>query len=124
MDFSEKTPFPKDPFFRTRILIQGGSGTEPEPETGTVGIVFPGTEVGTGTVGTVFQEPKPEPEPCLSVRPVFALQRKTFPETNRRNRKPEPLEPSQSRTATEPNRTGTTLLVCKFSGLGEGEVGS
>ena len=37
-----------------------------EPETGssgTVETVFPGTERGTGTAGTVFQEPKPEPEP-------------------------------------------------------------
>ena len=42
---------------------QGGPGTEPEPETGTVGTVFPGTERGTGTAGTVVQEPKPEPEP-------------------------------------------------------------
>ena len=29
--------------------IQGGPGTEPEPETGTVGTVFAGTERGTGT---------------------------------------------------------------------------
>ena len=42
-------------------LLQGGSGTEPEPETGTVGTVFAETESGTGTAGTVFQEPKPEP---------------------------------------------------------------
>ena len=42
---------------------QGGPGTEPELETGTVGTVFGGTERGTGTAGTVFQEPKPEPEP-------------------------------------------------------------
>ena len=41
--------------------LQGGSRTEPEPETGTVGTVFPETESGTGTAGTVFQEPKPEP---------------------------------------------------------------
>ena len=41
--------------------VQGGSGTEPEPETGTVGTVLPETESGTGTAGTVFQEPKPEP---------------------------------------------------------------
>ena len=33
---------------------QGGPGTEPEPETGTVGTVFAGTERGTGTAGTVF----------------------------------------------------------------------
>ena len=45
--------------------FQGGSGTEPEPETGTVGTVFPETESGTGTAGTVFQEPKPEPEPSF-----------------------------------------------------------
>ena len=32
-----------------------------EPETGTVGTVFLGTEIGTGTARTVFQEPKPEP---------------------------------------------------------------
>ena len=43
------------------VSIQGGSGTEPEPETGTVGTVFPETESGTGTAGTVFQEPEPEP---------------------------------------------------------------
>ena len=43
------------------VLIQGGSGTEPEPGTGTVGTVFPETERGTRTAGTVFQEPKPEP---------------------------------------------------------------
>ena len=47
---------------------QGGSGTEPEPETGTVGTVFPETESGTGTAGTVFQEPKPEPEPSFPVK--------------------------------------------------------
>ena len=33
---------------------QDGAGTTPEPETGTVGTRFPGTEVGTVTVGTVF----------------------------------------------------------------------
>ena len=40
--------------------IQGGSGTKLEPETGTVGTVFPETESGTATAGTVFQEPKRE----------------------------------------------------------------
>ena len=44
------------------LSFQGGSGTEPEPETGTVGTVSPGTR----TVRTIFQEPKPE----LSV-PVY-----------------------------------------------------
>ena len=33
---------------------------------GTVGTVFPETERGTRTVGTVLQELKPEPEPSLS----------------------------------------------------------
>ena len=45
------------------LKIQGGSGTELEPETGTVRTVFPETESGTGTAGNVFQEPQPEPEP-------------------------------------------------------------
>ena len=49
------------------ILRQGGSGTEPEPETGTVRTVFPETESGTGTAETVFQEPKPELEPSFHV---------------------------------------------------------
>ena len=47
---------------------EGGSGTEPGPETGTVGTAFPETESGTGTAGTVFQEPKPEPEPSFPVK--------------------------------------------------------
>ena len=47
--------------------FQDGPGTEPEPETGTVGTVFPGTERGTGSAGTVFQEPKPELEPSSVV---------------------------------------------------------
>ena len=34
-----------------------------EPETRAVGTLFPESERGTGTVGTVFQEPKPEPSP-------------------------------------------------------------
>ena len=50
------------------MFKQGGPGTEPEPETGTVGTVFPGTERGTGTAGTVFQEPKPEPEPSFPAK--------------------------------------------------------
>ena len=54
-------------------------------------------------LGTVFQEPKPEPEPCLSVKPILK-QKNPFPETNRWNREPEPLEPSHSRPVTEPNR--------------------
>ena len=70
-------------------LRQGGSGTEPEPETGTV---FPETESGIGTAGTVFQEPKPEPEPSSRVK-LHRNTEKPFSQRNRRNRKPEPLEP-------------------------------
>ena len=47
---------------------QGGPGTESEPETGTVGTVFPETERGTGTTGTVFLEPKPELEPSFPAK--------------------------------------------------------
>ena len=54
--------------WRMEMAKQGGSETEPEPETGTVGTVFPETESGTGTAGTVFQEPKPEPEPSFPVK--------------------------------------------------------
>ena len=54
-----------DPLRRKK---QGGSGTEPELETGTVRTVFPETESGTGTAGTVFQEPKPEPEPSFPLK--------------------------------------------------------
>ena len=59
-------------------ICQKGSGTEPEPETGTVGTVFPETESGTGTAGTVFQEPKPEPEPSLPVETVLKQRKPPF----------------------------------------------
>ena len=76
------------------VYWQGGSGTEPEPETGTIGTVFPETESGTGTARTVFQEPKPEPEPFFPVRLYSILKhRKPSLQRNRQNRKPEPLEP-------------------------------
>ena len=45
-------------FLQENTKFQGGPGTEPEPETGTVRTVFPETESGTGTAGTVFQKPK------------------------------------------------------------------
>ena len=56
------------PFALFCALLQGGSGTEPEPETGTVRTIYPETESGTGTAGTVFQEPKPEPEPSFPLK--------------------------------------------------------
>ena len=38
---------------------QRNAGTEPDPETGTVGTVLPGTESRRTTVRTIFQQPKP-----------------------------------------------------------------
>ena len=87
---------------------QGGSGTELEPRTGTVGTVFPETESGTGTAGTVFQEPKPEPEPSFPIK-LYWNTENPFLHRNSRNRKPEPLEPFHLQTVTEPNRTGASL---------------
>ena len=83
---------------------------KPEPETGTVGTVFPETESGTGTAGTVFQEPKPEPEPPFPVK-LYCNTEKPFLQRNRRNRKPEPREPFHLQTVTEPNRTGASLHI-------------
>ena len=62
---------------------------------------FPETESGTGTTGTVFQEPKPEP--FFPVK-LYWNTEKPFLQRNRQNRKPEPLEPFPSQTVTEPNR--------------------
>ena len=92
--------------------ISGWLGTEAEPETRTIGTVFPETERGIGTVGTVFQEPKPEPEPSLSVKTVLK-QKNPFQRGTLRTENPEPLEPSHTQTETEPNRTGATLGFAK-----------
>ena len=45
--------------FTYRVAQEPNRNRESEPEIGTV--FFPETESGTGTAGTVFQEPKPEP---------------------------------------------------------------
>ena len=67
--------------------------TEPEPETGTVGTVFPGTASGTGTAGTTFQGPKVELELGPLLKKV-ETQRTPFPggtvRTENRNRKNHP----------------------------------
>ena len=47
--------------------------------TGTVRTVFPGTQIGTGTDGTVFQEPKSEPEPCHPLKPHWRLEEPSAP---------------------------------------------
>ena len=39
----------------------------PRNRTRTVGTLFPGTDRRTGTAGTIFQKPKPELEPSLSI---------------------------------------------------------
>ena len=95
----------------TSICLAGpsGSGTEPEPgnrnrrnrfsrnrkRNRNRRNRFPGTEAGT----VLF---------CYTVlkhrKPLF-----TEEPRNRRNRKPEPLEPFNPQTATEPNRTGVSL---------------
>ena len=68
------------------------------------------------------QEPNAEPEPPEPFsrnrnqnRPlcetVLKHTKKTLLKRNRRNRKPEPLEPFHPQTVTEPNRTGATLIL-------------
>ena len=56
---------------------------------------FPGTETGTGG-------------PSFPVKLCWNRE-KPFLQRNRRNRKPEPLEPFHPQTVTEPNRTGASL---------------
>ena len=81
-----------------------GPGTELDTETGTV---FPETERGTGTVGTVFQEPKPEPS--LSVKTV--LKQKSPFQRGTAGTETGTLEPSHARTVAEPNR-GHPERIC------------
>ena len=86
-------------------LFQDGTGTEPEPETGTVGTISPGTESRTGTVGTVFQEPKPEA--CLLLktaqkhreRPFLVDEEPSEPKTGTAR-----TAPCANRKRTEPSR--------------------
>ena len=81
-----------------RVVQEPNRNRKPEPETGTVRTVFPGTE----------EEPEPS-EPFFRNR-----SRKTpLPQRNRRSQKPEPPEPFQSQTVTELNRTGATLFFAQ-----------
>ena len=80
------------------LIIQGGSGTEPELETGTVGTVFPRNRTRNWNHGTVFQEPKPEPEPSLSVKLHCHTEKAPSPE-----KPPEP-KTGTARTVPPPNR--------------------
>ena len=84
-----------------RVAQEPNRNRKPEPETGTVGTVFPETESGTGSAGTIFQEPKPE---SSFPAKLYWNTEKPFLQRNRRNRKPEPLEPFHLQTVTEPNR--------------------
>ena len=52
----------KKGFFR--VAQEPNQNREPEPSEP----FFPETGSGTGTAGTVFQEPKPEPEPSFPVK--------------------------------------------------------
>ena len=84
-----------------RLGFQGGSGTEPEPETGTVGTVFPETESGTGTRRNRFPGTETGTGTVLSCQTVLK-HRQTFLEE-------EPLEPKTgtARTVPFPNRNRT-----------------
>ena len=85
--------------------LQGGPGTEPESETGTVGTVFAGTERGTGTAGTVFRGTETGTGTVLSMKLYWNTQKTTSLEEP-----PEPKTgtartvPSPNRNRTEPNR--------------------
>ena len=64
-----------------RVAQEPNRNREPEPSEP----FFPETESGTGTAGTVFQEPKPEPEPSFPAINCTETQKKTFLQRNRRN---------------------------------------
>ena len=92
------------------LQLQGGSGTEPEPETGTIGTVFPKTESGTGTARTIFQEPN------LNRNRPFLLNcteihKNPFCRGTAGTENPELLEPFHVQTVTELNRTGASLYL-------------
>ena len=67
------------------------------------------TESGTGTAGTVFQEPKPEPEPSFPVKNVLKHRKALFCRgtagTENRNRS------NRSTPKRQPNRTGASLQI-------------
>ena len=91
----------------TKLLL---SGTEPEPETGTVGTVgtvFPETESGNRTRRTVFRNRN---RPFLL---NWTETQKTLFAEEPSEPKPEPREPFHLQTVTEPNRTGASLF-CSF----------
>ena len=100
--------------FLLTIAARGGPGTKPEPETGTVGTVFPGTERGTRTAGTVLQEPKPQPEPSSLLNCT-----ETHKNPLKLEEPPEPKSgtarpvPSPNRNRTEPNR-GHPVTIAAF----------
>ena len=85
--------------------IQDGTGTEPEPETGTVGTVFPGTERGTGTAGPFSRNRNRNRN-----RPCLLNSTETQKDPFCRGTEPEPKTgtawtvPSPNRNRTEPNR--------------------
>ena len=55
-----------------RVAREPNENRKPEPSEP----FFPETESGTGTAGTVFQEPKPEPEPSFPVKNVLKHRKK------------------------------------------------
>ena len=66
---------------------------------------FPGTGGRTGTAGTVFQEPKPEPEPSLSDRTLLKHRETTSPrEPSEPKTRTAGTVPCTNRNRAEPNR--------------------
>ena len=64
---------------------------------------FSGTESGTGTVGTVFQEPRPEPEPSHPLTLQWKAQKTLFPkELLELKTETARTVPSANRNRTEP----------------------
>ena len=72
-------------YFQFFLGIRDGAGTEPEPGTGTVGTVFPGAEIRTGTVGKVFRNRNRNRAIPLN---CAEMHRKPLFQRNHRNRKP------------------------------------
>ena len=86
---SEHIQSPRRPKYKKQSPLQDGPGTEPEPETRTVGPAVPGIETEQERK-KCFQAAKPELEPVFSVKSRTDMQKKG----------PLPQEPSQPTTAT------------------------
>ena len=77
--------------------MRHGERTQLEPETGTVGTVFPETESRTGTAGTINQIQKPQ---------LYLVEPYRHAEKTSLRGKPEPPQPFLTQTVllTKPNQ--------------------